>query len=226
MWAGFMAITWILMLIKTEPSFLCSTLSCCNGESWTRCWARRSTSCFTGRCVAVWDSHTPTRTMPVEKSSNQPGSAQMGRSCMCRRQAPPPRLLQVIEPASDNPAGSGWNGRTTTSKTRENLFKLPSIPAMMWRPWASALLLQHTSELQTFMLLQPNCWHISQFPTGNPEETRTRHTPAKFKFNDSSHHKFKVLALYEGPFQWFSLLIMYKINFTQLLLTCLFKNMQ
>lgn len=36
MWAGVMAISWILMLIKTEPPSLCNTLSCFNSKSWTR----------------------------------------------------------------------------------------------------------------------------------------------------------------------------------------------
>lgn len=91
MWAGFLAITWILKLIKTEPSFLCRTLSRCNGKSWTRCRARWGTSCF-APCVAVWDSDTrvkkvfqPTRFHPdgqklrVRNSGTKPTGKTMRR---------------------------------------------------------------------------------------------------------------------------------------------------
>lgn len=89
----------------------------------------------------------------------------------------------VIKPVSDNPAWSGLNDQATkvcfllTGKTIRKLFKLLSITATV--PF------QYTSALQTFMPFLLNCWHISQFPTGNHEESRTKHTPAKFKFNES-----------------------------------------
>lgn len=68
MWAGFMAITWILMLIKTEPSFLCSTLSCCNGKSWTRLPSQMAHELLHPVCGSVG--------LQPQEASNQPGSTQ------------------------------------------------------------------------------------------------------------------------------------------------------